>query len=494
MSTCIGIGIGIPFRRMGAGIDAQAQAHYNRVIADGGLIPSGLVGVNNFFKTVKAIYGTSDITTAISVGLDAQVLGYKLGAGAGTTAGQAAQKLYSCSGSSGDVVQTTAASQPLLLVHSGANYWWSGGSTTGAVNAPNISIPTSSGMSIEVKVLFTTNDDSVNTSGWICSNDNGAGSRSLFLGFSGTRTLILYWANLSRVATATAQIPSAFNGWVKATLETSGGNMLAKFFTSTDGITYTQLGSTITNSGGANTFQTTSAPLWVTGNTGANNILGKIFRVIYKDANGITRADFNPSQYNPANSQTQWVSTSGETWTINVGTASGGYKGAVITRATMQSDGIDDRMTTTASRGNTNTQYTTFSALSADGTGDKIIIDATSANYRNSIAQLNNDIYLWMNNAVSNVSTAKTLRTIGTIITSNNAGVKNSIDLNNGTETTNAYTPTPSGTGISLFSRSDGGAGAFSNSLFTSYVSSKTQDTTTQQSAMFSFLKTFSNY
>jgi hypothetical protein len=151
-------------------------------------------------------------------------------------------------------------------------------------------------------------------------------------------------------------------------------------------------------------------------------------------------------------------------------------------------------MTTTASRGNTNTQYTTFSALSADGTGDKIIIDATSANYRNSIAQLNNDIYLWMNNAVSNVSTAKTLRTIGTIITSNNAGVKNSIDLNNGTETTNAYTPTPSGTGISLFSRSDGGAGAFSNSLFTSYVSSKTQDTTTQQSAMFSFLKTFSNY
>jgi len=86
----INLGIGIPFRRMGAGIDPQAQAHYNRVIADGGLIPSGLVGVNNFFKTVKGIYGTSDITTAISVGLDAQVLGYKLGAGAGTTAGQAA--------------------------------------------------------------------------------------------------------------------------------------------------------------------------------------------------------------------------------------------------------------------------------------------------------------------------------------------------------------------------------------------------------------------
>jgi hypothetical protein len=345
----------------GSNIDPQAQAHYDRVIADGGLIPSGLVGVNNFFTTVKGIYGTSDITTAISVGLDPQVLGYKLGAGAGTTAGQAAQKLYSCSGASGDVVQTTAASQPLLLTHtSGENYWWSGGTTTGAVNAANISIPTSSGMSIEAKVLFTTNDDTTNSSNWICSNDNGSSSRNMFLGFSGSRTLILYWANLSRVATATAQIPSAFNGWVKATLETSGGNMLAKFFTSLDGINYTQLGSTITNSGGANTFQTNPASFWVTGNGGANNILGKIFRVIYKDANGVTRADFNPNTYNAATSQTQWTSTTGEVWTINTGTATTGYKGVLVNRTIVQGDGIDDNMVsgTLASR----QYFTSYSA------------------------------------------------------------------------------------------------------------------------------------
>jgi hypothetical protein len=492
MGTGLGLGIGIPFRRMGAGIDSQAQAHYNRVIADGGLIPSGLVGVNNFFKTVKGIYGTSDITTAISVGLDAQILGYKLGAGAGTTAGQAAQKLYSCSGASGDVEQTTAASQPLLLVHSGANYWWGSGASNNYVSTPNAAANQITGdIDIIANIQYVNNG----ATQFIVSKTQTALTNHGY-DFAIQNTNNLYYQQ-SRAGTfnstsSSVGIGASYTGWVRMTRVSSTG--VVTFFTGTDGINWTQLGTTFTLFTGALNNPTASVNIGSYFNT--NNVYqNRLFRVtISNSIGGAPVVDFNPSQYNAANSQTQWVSTSGETWTINVGTASGGYKGAVITRATMQSDGIDDRMTTTASRGNTNTQYTTFSALSADGTGDKIIIDATSANYRNSIAQLNNDIYLWMNNAVSNVSTAKTLRTIGTIITSNNAGVKNSIDLNNGTETTNAYTPTPSGTGISLFSRSDGGAGAFSNSLFTSYVSSKTQDTTTQQSAMFSFLKTFSNY
>jgi hypothetical protein len=350
------------------GIDAQAQAHYNRVIADGGVVPAGVSGVNAFFTAVKTIYGTSDITTAVSVGLDAQYLGYKLGAGAGATLGQAAQKLYSCAGSSGDVVQTTAASQPLLLNHSGQNYWWSNGSLNGVVSAPNISIPTSSGMSIEANVSFTTNDDFVNTSNWICSNDNGAGSRNMFLGFGSTRTLILYWANLSRVATATAQIPAAFNGWVKATLETSEGNMLAKFFTSLDGIAYTQLGATITNSGGANTFQTNPAAFWVAGNGGSNSISGKIFRAIYKDANGVTRSDFNPATYNASTSQTQWTSTTGEVWTINTGTATTGYKGVLVDRTIVQGDGIgDDLISGTIANKQFFTSYIACNLLSFSG-------------------------------------------------------------------------------------------------------------------------------
>jgi hypothetical protein len=410
------------------------------------------------------------------------VLGYKLGAGAGTTAGQAAQKLYSCSGASGDVVQTTAASQPLLLVHDGANYWWSGGSTTGAVNAPNISIPTSSGMSIEAKVLFTTNDDSINTGNWICSNDNGAVTRSMFLGFSGTRTLILYWANLSRVATATAQIPSAFNGWVKATLETSGANMLAKFFTSLDGITYTQLGATITNSGGANTFQTTSAPFWVTGNGGSNSILGKIFRVIYKDANGITRADFNPNQYNAANSQTQWTSSTGEVWTINTGTATTGYKGQIVTKTIVMSDGVDDFISVT---GLTSRQY--FTRYVA-------CIPYTNPNTAPRIISGNADTHLIFKtgagafeafNGLQLAFTGELVNILQALIVDYNS--TNSKTFVNNAGETSGSTGTTSSTAVSLFGSVTGTT--LSNAVINTVIQPISVDNATTRTAVYNYIK-----
>ena len=92
----IGLGIGIQYSRVLASIDPQAQAHYDRVIADGGIIPAGLLGCNAWFVAVKAVYAVTDITTAISAGYDPHYLGAKIGAGSGTTLGQAATKLYSC--------------------------------------------------------------------------------------------------------------------------------------------------------------------------------------------------------------------------------------------------------------------------------------------------------------------------------------------------------------------------------------------------------------
>jgi hypothetical protein len=479
----IGIGIGLGFFG-GGSIDAQAQAHYNRVIADGGVVPAGLNGVNAFFTAVKTIYGTSDITTAVSVGLDAHYLGYKLGAGSGTTLEQAAQKLYSCAGSSGDVAQTTAASQPLLLNHSGQNYWRSNGSLNGVVSAPNISIPTSSGMSIEANVSFTTNDDLVNTSNWICSNDDGAGSRNMFLGFGSTRTLILYWANLSRVATATAQLPAAFNGWVKATLETSEGNMLAKFFTSLDGITYTQLGATITNSGGANTFQINPAAFWVAGNGGSNSILGKIFRAIYKDANGVTRSDFNPATYNASTSQTQWTSTTGEVWTINTGTATTGYKGALVDRTIVQGDGVDDLMAVTMSSKQYFSLYLAINGLSSSGnvalfnggtTNTHLIFQTSSSNIN-----AYNGVTLPFVGEVANRLFCATV----------NFNSTNSDTLYNDANKQTGNTGTNTSSGINIF----GGAGnSFSNSIYNTLLSSLAVDTTVINTAIYNYIRSINN-
>jgi hypothetical protein len=343
----IGIGIGIPFRRMGAGIDAQAQAHYDRVIADGGLIPSGLVGVNNFFKTVKGIYGTSDITTAISVGLDAQVLGYKLGAGAGTTAGQAAQKLYSCSGSSGDVVQTTAASQPLLLVHSGANYWFQ--PSISAANINRCSTDTINGrLSSDIDIKVYCKFSSSTAQNFIGRYDQTPFS---WLFFQNTSRLNIALNNNTISASSTINNPLINSeGWVRVTRNGTNGDIM--FYTSTDthttqinSISWTQLGSTIS---AANTpITTTGTDLlsvgYSAGNSGAFN--NKIFRIYVSNTiNATPIIDFNPNQYNAATSQTQWTSSTGEVWTINTGTATTGYKGVLVDRTEVQGDGIDDRL------------------------------------------------------------------------------------------------------------------------------------------------------
>jgi hypothetical protein len=75
-----------------------ATTHYNRVIADGGVLPAGIVGLSSVLDSVITAYGVTDSTdfnTKVPVFLDPHYTGYKLGAGSGTTLGQAAQKVYS---------------------------------------------------------------------------------------------------------------------------------------------------------------------------------------------------------------------------------------------------------------------------------------------------------------------------------------------------------------------------------------------------------------
>ena len=335
------IGIAIPFirRRSGAAIDAQAQAHFDRVIADGGLVPSGLSGVNAFFTTIKTIYATSDITTAISVGLDAQVLGYKLGAGAGTTLGQAAQKLYSCSGASGDVVQTTAASQPLLLVHEGANYYQGVGVNGNFVQTASTTFPTNSGYRAVARVKIEGTAARV-----ILAKDSGSGAGRCFtLQYNGSTFSCQFGNGFANNAICTTPIAVGFDKWVKVTADSVGSDMVVKFFESNDNITYSQLGLDVVVAGQANSIQVNNSPFFAgSSNAGFNPFFGKIYRAQAFDVNDNLLADFNPNQYNAANSQTQWTSSTGEVWSVQTGTATSGYKGALVTKTIIQGDGVDD--------------------------------------------------------------------------------------------------------------------------------------------------------
>ena len=50
----LGLGLGLAKGSVLPTIDAEALALYNRVIADGGIIPAGLDGCNNYIKSAKA--------------------------------------------------------------------------------------------------------------------------------------------------------------------------------------------------------------------------------------------------------------------------------------------------------------------------------------------------------------------------------------------------------------------------------------------------------
>ena len=483
----INLGIGIPFRRMGAGIDAQAQAHYNRVIADGGLIPSGLVGVNNFFKTVKAIYGTSDITTAISVGLDAQVLGYKLGAGAGTTAGQAAQKLYSCSGASGDVVQTTAASQPLLLVHSGANYFWNSGIDGNYCSTPNAAANQIVG-NIEYKVWLK--NDNWNNSNFCLYKGTGVnkGSGLYFYQTGGDKYIVFRYSIDGSGDSFVFSDPHSLSNNVDYVIKYSGTAAgVASFWYSTDnGVNFTQIGAN--KSAPATWYNSTGALIVGAYGDGSNPFQGKIYRAtISNSIGGAPVVDFNPSQYNAANSQTQWVSTSGETWTINTGTAATGYKGALVSKTIVQGDGIDDRLTSNVIRTNILTQYLAANPFTNDNSGNSVLIDANNGAWLNSIVAFSSNIGNIMNSFASDLLRSRTPNRLILATSLNNEGVRNSISVNNGAETLNTYSPCPSGNGLNIFSRS--GGGTFGNAIINTYISTIGQNNSTIRTAMYDYIR-----
>jgi hypothetical protein len=473
----LALGLGIPFtRRMGAGIDAQAQAHYNRVIADGGLIPSGLNGVNNFFKTVKGIYGTSDITTAISVGLDAQVLGYKLGAGAGTTAGQAAQKLYSCSGSSGDVEQTTAASQPLLLVHEGANYLYSPRVTGNFCSTPSAAANSISG-DIDIRVYYQSNTNGI-VQTLLMKGD--ASSYNYAFDFDGNVPRLIFGG--FTIVNATATIDPLTLQWYRVTRNSTNGDVI--FYTSSDGITYTQLGSTVSTSAG--NLPTNSLNLIIGQNTAFANAgsQGKIYRATISNSIGGTPVvDFNPSQYNAANSQTQWVSTTGETWTINTGTATTGYKGVLVDRTEVQGDGIDDSLnSSTFTSVSTFTRYVSLNPFQRAGFG---VLVSGGNSFNTSLYKDGSAIRIYNGGTgVGSITFTSPQSHLLALFTADYNTSNSKAAINNGTDATGTIGDNTSDVIILFRTNSDSG-----NGMISTIISCKNVNNTSQKTSMYNYIR-----
>lgn len=470
----------------GSGVDAQAQAHYDRVIADGGVVPAGVSGVNGFFNAVKTIYGTSDITTAVSVGLDAQYLGYKLGAGAGTTAGQAAQKLYSCSGASGDVVQTTAASQPLLLVHEGANYWFGSGVNGNYCETPNAAANQITG---DIEIIAKVAIYDTGYYNLLVSKDNYPSERSFALSVTNTNH-----ANLTlqigsgTPADFTSTVTTGFAAneinFLKATRNATTGNI--EFYKSLDGITYTKIGATISSTAGV--LNNANTPVTV-GSQGTVNIAkAKIHRAtISNSIGGAPVVDFNPNQYNAATSQTQWTSTTGEVWTINTGTDATGYKGGLVDRTEVQGDGIDDKLNSgVLSSVSTFTRYVSLNPFQRTGFGVLVSGDNSlnTALYKDSSA-----IRIYNGGTgVGALSFTSPQSHLLALFTADYNTSNSKATINNGTDATGTIGDNAS-TAINVFSDNTYAG----NGMISTIISCRTVNNTSQKTSMYNYIRSINN-
>ena len=453
----------------GSLIDSQAQAFYDRVIADGGVVPTGLIGVSATFKAVKAIYGVTDITAAISVFYDAHYLGYKLGTGTGTTLGQACTKLYSACGASGDCVQATLASQPLLLAHNGTssdNYWYSPRITGNFVSSPNATVNQISG-NIEIIVRYQSNTSGIVQT--LLMKGNGS-SYNYAVDISNTNNLRFIFGGFEVITSSVTVNPLTLQ-YYKFTRNSTTGSV--QFFTSSDGVTYTQLGTTQSSTVG--NLPTNTVQLVIGDNTAftGNASQGNIYRVtIANSIGGTPVVDFNPTSYNASTSQTQWTSTTGEVWTINTGTATTGYKGILVDRTIVQSDGVDDNLTDSSF---TSTQaYSEYIAHRRLGTGN-LVSKATG----NSLS--NNATNFILNNGVA-LNFANT-SLLSQLITTRNNGASSGQAINNGTETT-GNAGTNNGTTLVI------GGGNFG---VNTYIQSILNDGSTVRTAIYNFIKTLNN-
>jgi hypothetical protein len=326
--------------------------HWNRVIDDGGQFPNGNT-TEDYFNLSSAVVGLVNVyrantSTTLYAGYDPKYFGFKPDTGTGTTLGMACQKLYSIQGASSDVVQTTAANQPLLLnwTSSEGNYGFLPGVAGNYFSTPSAPANQITG-DIDIRARINPSLD------WTPSADRGIVAKfstnqqaySLRLTTGGTLRF-----NLSQNGTTNSNVTSAAvpftnqTGWVRVTWTQSDGRV--KFFTGGTGETpvWVQLG--VDSIIAIASIFASSSPLEVGSFfLGASDpMLGKVlYAEVRNGINGVVAASFDPNDYNVTTSQTTWVSSlTGETWTANSGVATSGYKTSVVYRTILQFDQTND--------------------------------------------------------------------------------------------------------------------------------------------------------
>ena len=177
---------------------------------------------------------------------------------------------------------------------------------------------------IDIRVQVSLNDWTPGTTNTLVSKYGSSGTRSYILQMTSAPTLQLVWsvdgtAVIARSSSVATGISDGTVKWVRATLDVDNGasGHDVKFYTSDDGVTWTQLGSTVTSSGTTSIFSGSSSVNIGSHTNGLSNLTsGRIYRAqILNGINGTTVLDVD-ARY-AKTGDTSFNAATGQTVTVN---------------------------------------------------------------------------------------------------------------------------------------------------------------------------------
>lgn len=259
-------------------------------------------------------------------------------------------------GTAGSLLPTTLGSStaadsndPKFLDWDGTNYVYLPGVASNYLSVPDSAALDITG-DIDLRAYVAMDDWTPSGSREIIAKYTLTGNqRSYRLGIDSVGALNLYWTTdgITAILKSSTSVITAADGaslWVRATLDVDNGasGNDVKFFTSTDGVTWTQLGSTVTTAGTTSIFAGTAVVEMGTIAVGATNATAmKIFRgQILDGIDGTKVLDVDTSVIT-AGSATSFTAVTGQTVTINRSTS--GRKTVAVTQPTWLF-GTDDYM------------------------------------------------------------------------------------------------------------------------------------------------------
>jgi hypothetical protein len=226
------------------------------------------------------------------------------------------------------------------LEHTGTNYiYFPGVSSNRATSPDSAALSITGDIDLRAKVAM---DDWTPSAAqvFISKGISGNFSYSFYLNTDGKFVFMNSTTGSNTIFTSSSVAPTVSDGstlWVRATLDVDNGasGNDVKFFTSNDGITWTQLGTTITNSGVTSIYDGTSSIEIGTWQAGANPSRGKFFRAqVLNGIGGTVAFDANFETGITTNLPTTFTESSTNAATVTIGYSGTGYRSAGVIAST----------------------------------------------------------------------------------------------------------------------------------------------------------------